>query len=91
MEYAYSKLDPKFVFPEPAAFDFSGYMLESSDAWILWRAWHEHGVMAVAGGYFDQPSQWRQVVETCDAVYDICANSVIQEVIERDGDGSTDG
>lgn len=38
-----------------------GYPLETALA--LWKAWDDHGIMAVAGGYLDQPRQWTRMIE----------------------------
>lgn len=33
-----------------------------STAVLLWTAWRDHGVMAVAGGLLDQPRRWRDTI-----------------------------
>lgn len=38
--------------------------MPASLALSLYDAWLNHGVMAVSGGYYDQPQEWREMIDT---------------------------
>ncbi len=67
----------------PPDFELSGLHYPRREAWALWRAWEDHGVMPHAGGYLDQPPEWRQTIETFQAMYGIAVYEVRQEVDAR--------
>jgi hypothetical protein len=66
---ARSILDGKYK-PEPIeAWDLEGYWFDFDLSLELYKAWKDHGVMAVAGGYLDQPTQWRSTIRLCEKLY----------------------
>jgi hypothetical protein len=81
--------DPDYEPPVPD-YQFSGlpWMLTQHDAWFVWRAWENHGVMPYAGGLLDQPPEWRKMIETFQAAYGASVDAVKQEVRARKRDGS---
>ncbi len=74
--------DPDYE-PEVPDFELSGLHYPQREGWALWRAWEDHGVMPYAGGYFDQPPEWRRMIETFQAVYGVIVNEVRREVDGR--------
>jgi len=74
--------DPDYE-PEVPDYKLSGLPWPRREAWMLWRAWVEHGVMPTAGGLLDQPPEWRGMIETFQAVYGVVVHEVRREVDAR--------
>jgi hypothetical protein len=43
--------------------------LSDDDVLRSWEAYRDHGILLTAGGFLDQPSQWWDDMETCEAIY----------------------
>lgn len=71
----------------PPEFDFEGFWQARNDVFRQWRMWTEHGIMPFAGGYYDQPSEWRHDVELCDAIYSYWSWHIRQDVKGRKSHG----
>lgn len=80
-----SKHDPDYEPDPPEAYDFSGFDwgYDSADLFEMWVQWEENGVMAVAGGYLDQPPEWRDMIHTFRRIYGIMRHKVEIQVKGR--------
>lgn len=52
-------------------FAFTGTLYPSDDVFEMFYAWKSHGIMAVAGGYLDQPIQWHRDMQVCRSLYNV--------------------
>jgi hypothetical protein len=68
-------------------FDFCGLPISLPDAEMLnsWRWLREYGVLAVAGGYFDQPPEWIRSVDILDSMVNVVMDDLARrEKAKRD-------
>ena len=76
--------DPDYE-PLVPDFELTGlpWILTKRDAWFVWRAWENHGIMPTAGGLLDQPPEWRELIDTFQAIYGVVADEIRREVHAR--------
>jgi hypothetical protein len=56
---------------------------DAADLFEMWVQYEENGVMAVAGGYLDQPPEWREMIHTLRRTYGVLRFQVEQQVKAR--------
>lgn len=64
---------------EPPDYDFTGTMFPNDDVIEMYIAWREHGVMAVTGGFLDQPIQWHRDMQVCRILYNVLAFYAVRD------------
>ena len=77
---ARAEIDDRYHFPDTEEWYFEGWNLPYEDVIELFYAWKEHGVMAVSGGYYDQPIQWRNDIKICERLYSDKMTEVLAEI-----------
>ena len=77
---ARSELDPYSPIVVPEDWKLDGFMLPYDMAVDMFLAWRKHGVMAVAGGYLDQPTQWEHDMRKMRKLFSTKAAEVGLEV-----------
>lgn len=90
-ELAWSTLDLEYVPKDPENWKLNGFTLPHEDIFELFFAWKEHGVMAVAGGYYDQPLQWRTEMRKLRKLYGMKVAEVKRALIKRNQQRSRHG
>lgn len=80
---ARSVVDPDYSPKEPEDWDLTGFMLPYEVLVDLYDAWEKHGVMAVAGGFLDQPSQWVYDMKKLKRLYGTKLSEIRAEVAAR--------
>ncbi len=83
--YARSKHDPDYVPSRPDPYDFSGFdwPYDAADLFEMWIQYEENGVLAVAGGYMDQPPEWREMIRALRRVYGLLVHQIKLQVKGR--------
>jgi len=64
-----SRQDLHLEDPEIPNWQFSGFNLPYELVQDTYRAYKNHGVLLVEGGYLDQPEAWWRDIRTCEALY----------------------
>jgi hypothetical protein len=82
-DLAWSTLDAEYVPEDPENWKLDGIPLPHEDVFELFFAWDKHGVMAVSGGYYDQPVQWRRAMRILRKLYGTKAAEVKRALILR--------
>lgn len=77
-------LDYKYEPPEPPDYDFQGFKQPLSAVHRQYRDYRDHGIMPFAGGYYDQPPEWRHDMELYELIYNVRAWMVRRELKARD-------
>jgi hypothetical protein len=64
---------------------FEGFQSGLSDAKVIQSYWayREHGVLLMPGGFLDQPPEWWDDMDTCEAIYN--TRYAVRKA-EKDGD-----
>lgn len=67
-----TRLDLGIDKPTAPDWSFTGFTTPGlSDAQVIdsWHEYRRHHVLLVGGGYIDQPPEWWNDMETCEALY----------------------
>lgn len=85
--YVRMRIDPDYEPPTPRQFELSGFDWPYDDfnLFELWLKWEENSYMPFAGGYFDQPPEWHQMIQVMRRVFSVMRYLVEKQVKARNG------
>jgi hypothetical protein len=90
--HARSIMDTEYIPDLPSPWKLDGFPFPIEDVVEMFFAWQDHGVMAVSGGYLEQPEQWRDAMILCRKIYGTRSAMVRLELLDRrNSRGTSDG
>jgi hypothetical protein len=71
--------------PDVPGVEFGGFHYPWQLVHNSYRAYKDHGVLLVTGGYLDQPPEWWNDIHTYEAMYNSYYAQNLEEKRRRDG------